>query len=126
MKSAFNFSNIIIFTYIIFFTAIILNCMTTTVACVEPMSLSETVVADQTRTNLLSGKIAALQPSVDSLTKNVNDNASSIKTTMDTITTVLKQKVNDVNKKVGKDITDKNNAPAPITADTDAAIAENT
>jgi hypothetical protein len=38
----------------------------------------------------------------------------------------LKQKVNDVNKKVGKDITDKNNAPAPITSDTDAAIAENT
>jgi hypothetical protein len=34
---------------------------------------------------------------------------------MDTITAVLKQKVNDVNKKVGKDITDKNNAPAPIT-----------
>jgi hypothetical protein len=28
---------------------------------------------------------------------------------------VLKQKVNDVNKKVGKDITDKNNEPAPIT-----------
>ena len=126
MKSAFNFSNIIIFTYIIFFTAIILNCMTTTVACVEPMSLSETVSADQSRTNLLSVKVAALQPSVDSFTKNVNDNASSIKTTMDTITTVLKQKVNDVNKKVGKDITDKNNAPAPITADTDAAIAENT
>ena len=115
MKPAFNFSNIIIGTYIIFFTAIILNCMTTTVACVEPMSLSETVSADQSRTNLLSGKVAALQPSVDSLTKNVNDNASSIKTTMDTITTVLKQKVNDVNKKVGKDITDKNNAPAPIT-----------
>ena len=126
MKPAFNFSNIIIGTYIIFFTAIILNCMTTTVACVEPMSLSETVSADQTRTNLLSGKVAALQPSVDSLTKNVNDNASSTKTTMDTITTVLKQKVNDVNKKVGKDITDKNNAPAPITSDTDAVIAENT
>jgi len=126
MKPAFNFSNIIIFTYIIFFTAIILNCMTTAVACVEPMSLSETVSADQSRTNLLSGKVAALQPTVDSFTKNVNDNASSIKTTMDTITTVLKQKVNDVNKKVGKDITDKNNAPAPITADTDAAIAENT
>ena len=125
MKPAFNFSNIIIFTYIIFFTAIILKGIITT-AYIEPMSLSETVSADQSRTNLLSGKVAALQPSVDSLSKNVNDNASNIKTTMDTITTVLKQKVNDVNKKVGKDITDKNNAPAPITADTDAAIAENT
>ena len=115
MKFTFNFSNIIIFTYIIFFTAIILNYITTTTMYVEPMSLSETVDADQLRTNLLSGKVAALQPTVDGLSKNVNDNASSIKTTMDTITAVLKQKVNDVNKKVGKDITDKNNAPAPIT-----------
>ena len=115
MKFAFNFSNIIIFIYIIFFTAIILNYITTTTVYVEPMSLSETVDADQLRTSLLSGKVAALQPSVDSFTKNVNDNASNIKTTMDTITTVLKQKVNDVNKKVGKDITDKDNAPPPIT-----------
>lgn len=121
MKPALNFSNIIIFTYIIFFTAIILNYIitttttTTTNIYVEPMSLSETVDADQLRTSLLSGKVEALQPSVDSLTKNVNDNASSIKTTMDTITTILKQKVNDVNKKVGKDITDKDNAPPPIT-----------
>lgn len=116
MKFTFNFSNIIIFTYIIFFTAIILNYVTTTTTTmyVEPMSLSETVDTDQLRTSLLSGKVEALQPSVDSLTKNVNDNASSIKTTMDTITTILKQKVNDVNKKVGKDITDKDNAPPPL------------
>lgn len=117
MKFAFNFSSIIIFIYIIFFTAIILNYITTTTTTVyvEPMSLSETVDADQLRTSLLSGKVAALQPTVDGLSKNVNDNASNIKTTMDTITAVLKQKVNDVNKKVGKDITDKNNAPPPIT-----------
>lgn len=114
MKFTFNFSNIIIFTYIIFFTAIILNFIITR-GYVEGMSLSETVDTDQLRTSLLSGKVEALQPSVDSLTKNVNDNASSIKTTMDTITTILKQKVNDVNKKVGKDITDKDNAPPPIT-----------
>ena len=117
MKFAFNFSNIIIFIYIIFFTSIILNYITTstTYVDVEPMSLSETVDTDKLRTSLLSGKVAALQPSVDGLSKNVNDNASSIKTTMDTITTILKQKVNDVNKKVGKDITDKDNAPPPIT-----------
>ena len=119
MKPALIFSNIIIFTYIIFFTAIILNYITTTTTTtavyVEPMSLSETVSADQLRTNTLSGRVAALQPNVDLLSKNVNDNASNTKTTMDTITTVLKHKVNDVNKKVGKDITDKNNAPAPIT-----------
>ena len=114
MKSAFNFSTMIIFIYIIFFSAIILKGIVIT-EYVEGMSLSETVSADQLRTNLLSGKVAALQPTVDSLSKNVNDNASNIKTTMDTITAVLKQKVNDVNKKVGKDITDKNNAPAPIT-----------
>jgi hypothetical protein len=114
MKIAFNFSNIIILLYIIFFTTIILNCITTA-GYVEGMSLNETVSADQLKTGLLSGKVAALQPTVDSLSKNVNDNASSIKTTMDTITTVLKQKVNDVNKKVGKDITDKNNAPPAIT-----------
>ena len=115
MKYALNFSKIIIFIYIIFFTAIILKGIITTEYVVEGMSLSETVSADQLRTNLLSGKVAALQPTVDSFSKNVNDNASNIKTTMDTITTVLKRKVNDVNKKVGKDITDKNNAPAPIT-----------
>ena len=114
MKFAFNFSNIIIFIYIIFFTAIILKSIVTT-EYVEAMSLSETVTADQSRTNTLSGRVAALQPTVDSLSKNVNDNTSNIKTTTDTITTVLKQKVNDVNKKVGKDITDKNNEPAPIT-----------
>ena len=115
MKSYLGFSNIIIFIYIIFFTAIILKGIITTEYVVEGMSLSETVSADQLRTNLLSGKVAALQPNVDSLSKNVNDDASNIKTTMDTITTVLKQKVNDVNKKVGKDITDKNNAPPQIT-----------
>ena len=114
MKSAFNFSTMIIFIYIIFFSAIILKGIVIT-EYVEGMSLSETVSADQLRTNLLSGKVAALQPTVDSFSKNVNDNASNIKTTMDTITAVLKQKVNDVNKKVGKDITDKNNKPAPIT-----------
>lgn len=114
MKSAFNFSKIIIFIYITFFTAIILKGIVAT-EHVEGMSLSETVSADQSRTNLLSGKVASLQPIVDSFSKNVNDNASNIKTTMDTITAVLKQKVNDVNKKVGKDITDKNNKPAPIT-----------
>uniref|UniRef100_A0A6C0F050 Uncharacterized protein n=1 Tax=viral metagenome TaxID=1070528 RepID=A0A6C0F050_9ZZZZ len=114
MKSAFNFSKIIIFIYIIFFTAIILKDTITT-EYVEGMSLSETVSADQLRTNLLSEKVAALQPTVDSFSKNVNDNASNIKKTMDTITAVLKQKVNDVNKKVGKDITDENNEPAPIT-----------
>jgi hypothetical protein len=114
MKSALNFSKIIIFIYIIFFSAIILKGIVAT-EYVEGMSLSETVSADQLRTNLLSGKVAALQPTVDSFSKNVNDNASNIKTTMDTITAVLKQKVNDVNKKVGKDITDKNNEPAPIT-----------
>ena len=114
MKPALIFSNIIIFIYIVFFTAIILKGIVTT-EYVEGMSLNETVSADQLRTNTLSGRVAALQPTVDSLSKNVNDNTSNIKTTMDTITTVLKQKVNDVNKKVGRDITDKNNAPAPIT-----------
>lgn len=115
MTPALNFSNIIILIYIIFFTSIILKGIITTENVIEGMSLGEKVNADQLRTNLLSGKVAALQPNLDSLSKNVNDNASNIKTTMDTITTVLKQKVNDVNKKVGKDITDKNNAPAPIT-----------
>jgi hypothetical protein len=52
---------------------------------------------------------------VDGASKDVGDNASSIKTNMDVITSILKQKVNDVNKKVGKDITDKSNAPPPVT-----------
>jgi hypothetical protein len=102
--------------YILFFTAIIFKDLaTTTETYIEPMSLSETVDADKLRTSLLSGKVKAFQPTFDEFSQNVNDNTSNIKTTMDTITTVLKQKVNNVNQRVGKDITDKDNAPAPIT-----------
>lgn len=116
MKHYLYFSNIVIFMYILFFTAIILkNLVTTTEPYTEPMSLRETVDADKLRTSLLSGKVTAFQPTFDQLSQNVNDNTSNIKTTMDTITTVLKQKVNNVNQRVGKDITDKDNAPAPIT-----------
>jgi hypothetical protein len=52
---------------------------------------------------------------VDKMSTDVGNNTTGIKTNTDIITTVLKQKVNDVNKKVGKDITDKSNTPAPIT-----------
>jgi LPS O-antigen subunit length determinant protein (WzzB/FepE family) len=116
MKHYLHFSNIIIFMYILFFTAIIFKHLaTTTETYIEPMSLNETVDADKLRTSLLSGKVKAFQPKFDEFSQNVNDNTSNIKTTMDTITTVLKQKVNNVNQRVGKDITDKDNAPAPIT-----------
>lgn len=82
---------------------------------VETMSLSDTANGDSSKTDLLAAKVSALQPMVDGISKNVGDNATSIKANMDLITTVLKQKVNDVNKKVGKDITDKSNAPPPVT-----------
>jgi transglutaminase/protease-like cytokinesis protein 3 len=82
---------------------------------IESMSLSETANADSSKTDMLAAKVNALQPMVDNTSKDVGDNATSIKANMDLITTVLKQKVNDVNKKVGKDITDKNNAPPPVT-----------
>jgi len=107
-------SNMVIFGYIIFFGGIILKYIlfpSSAASFVESMSLSETADADSLRTDVLSGKVNTLQPIVDSTSKNVNDNATNIKSTMDTITTVLKQKVNDVNKKIGKDITDKGNVP---------------
>ena len=79
------------------------------------MSLSETANADSVKTDMLAAKVGSLTPMVDNMSTDVGNNTTGIKTTTDTITTVLKQKVNDVNKKVGKDITDKSNAPAPIT-----------
>jgi hypothetical protein len=78
-------------------------------------SLSDAANADSLKTDMLSAKVDALQPMVDKVSANVGDNAASIKTNMDTITSILKEKVNNVNKKVGKDITDKNNAPPPVT-----------
>jgi hypothetical protein len=63
----------------------------------------------------LAAKVGALQPLVDKTSKDVDTNATGIKANMDAITSILKQKVNNVNKKVGKDITDKSNAPPPVT-----------
>ena len=82
---------------------------------IETMSLSDTVNADSAKTDMLAAKVGALQPTVDKISKDVGDNATNIKANMDVITSILKQKVNDVNKKVGKDITDKSNAPPPVT-----------
>ena len=82
---------------------------------IETMSLSETANADSIKTDMLAAKVGALQPMVDKTSKDVDTNATGIKANMDAITNILKQKVNDVNKKVGKDITDKNNAPPPVT-----------
>jgi hypothetical protein len=82
---------------------------------IETMSLSETASADSVKTDMLATKVGALQPMVDNMSTNVDANATGTKTNMDAITSILKQKVNDVNKKVGKDITDKNNAPPPVT-----------
>jgi hypothetical protein len=64
---------------------------------------------------MLAAKVDALQPTVDKMSKDVDSNTTGIKMNMDVITSILKQKVNDVNKKVGKDITDKSNAPPPVT-----------
>lgn len=82
---------------------------------IESMSLSETANGDSVKTDMLAAKVGALQPTVDKVSKDVDANTKGIKTNMDVITSILKQKVNDVNKKVGKDITDKNNAPPPVT-----------
>ena len=81
----------------------------------ENMTTSDTANADSVKTDMLSAKVGALQPMVDKVSADVGDNAASIKTNMDAITSILKEKVNNVNKKVGKDITDKNNAPPPVT-----------
>jgi hypothetical protein len=82
---------------------------------IETMSLSETANADSVKTDMLAAKVVALQPMVDKTSKDVDVNTTGIKANMDAITSILKQKVNNVNKKVGKDITDKSNAPPPVT-----------
>jgi hypothetical protein len=105
--------NLVVFGFILFFIYMI--CCSILPTEIEAMSLSETANEDSAKTDLLIAKATALQPLIDNTSKSVNDNATSIKANMDLITSVLKQKVNDVNKKVGKDITDKNNAPPPVT-----------
>ena len=99
--------------FILFFIFIIVFSILS--SDIETMSLSETANADSVKTDMLAAKVGSLTPMVDNMSTDVGNNTTGIKTTTDTITTVLKQKVNDVNKKVGKDITDKSNAPAPIT-----------
>ena len=114
--------DIVIIGYILFFGFIICysflsNNSINSFSFIENMStsLSDAANADSLKTDMLSEKVDALQPMVDKVSANVGDNAASIKTNMDTITSILKEKVNNVNKKVGKDITDKNNAPPPVT-----------
>lgn len=114
--------DIVIIGYILFFGCIICysflsNNSINSFSFIENMStsLSDAANADSLKTDMLSEKVDALQPMVDKVSANVGDNAASIKTNMDTITSILKEKVNNVNKKVGKDITDKNNAPPPVT-----------
>lgn len=107
--------NLVVVVFILFFICIICYSLFINGVEVETMSLSDTANGDSAKTNLLAAKVSALQPMVDGISKNVGDNATSIKANMDLITTVLKQKVNNVNKKIGKDITDKSNAPPPVT-----------
>ena len=106
--------NLVVFGFILFFLCIICYSILSS-NDIETMSVSETASADSIKTDMLTAKVAALQPVVDKTSKDVGDNATSIKANMDVITSILKQKVNDVNKKVGKDITDKSNAPPPVT-----------
>ena len=105
--------NLVVIGFILFFIFIIVFSLLS--SDIETMSLSETANADSVKTDMLAAKVGSLTPMVDNMSTDVGNNTTGIKTTTDTITTVLKQKVNDVNKKVGKDITDKSNAPAPIT-----------
>jgi hypothetical protein len=107
--------NLVVFGFIIFFICIICYSILLLSNDVETMSLSETANADSVKTDMLSAKVGALQPTVDKISKDVDSNTTGIKANMDVITSILKQKVNDVNKKVGKDITDKSNAPPPVT-----------
>lgn len=112
--------NLVIIGYILFFGCIICysilsNNSFNSFSIMENMSLTDAANADSVKTDMLSAKVDALQPMVDKVSADVGTNAASIKTNMDTITSVLKEKVNNVNKKVGKDITDKNNAPSPVT-----------
>lgn len=109
--------NLVIIGYILFFGCIICYSVLSnnSFSIMENMTTSDMANADSVKTDMLSAKVGALQPMVDKASADVGDNAASIKTNMDAITSILKEKVNNVNKKVGKDITDKNNAPPPVT-----------
>jgi outer membrane murein-binding lipoprotein Lpp len=105
--------NLVVIGFILFFIFIIVFSLLS--SDIETMSLSETANADSAKTDMLAARVDTLTPMVDKMSTDVGNNTTGIKTNTDIITTVLKQKVNDVNKKVGKDITDKSNTPAPIT-----------
>lgn len=109
--------NLVIIGYILFFGCIICYSVLSnnSFSIMENMTTSDMANADSVKTDMLSAKVGALQPMVDKASADVGDNAASIKMNMDAITSILKEKVNNVNKKVGKDITDKNNAPPPVT-----------
>ena len=114
--------NLVVIGYILFFGCIICYSFLSnnslsfnSFSFMETMTTSEAANADSVKTDMLAAKVNALQPMVDKVSANVGDNTTNIKTNMDMITSVLKEKVNNVNKKVGKDITDKNNAPPPVT-----------
>ena len=111
--------NLVVVGYILFFGYIIcysfLSNQSNSFSIMENMTTSDAANADSVKTDMLSAKVDALQPMVDKVSADIGNNAASIKTNMDTITSILKEKVNNVNKKVGKDITDKNNAPPPVT-----------
>ena len=114
--------NLVVIGYILFFGCIICYSFLSnksfsfnSFSIMENMTTSDAANADSVKTDMLSAKVGALQPMVDKVSADVGNNAASIKTNMDTITSILKEKVNNVNKKVGKDITDKTNAPPPVT-----------
>ena len=106
--------NLVVLGFILFFICMIC-CSVLSSNDIETMSLSETASADSAKTDTLDAKVGALQPMGDKMSNNVDTNTTGIKTNTDTITNILKQKVNNVNKKVGKDITDTSNAPPPVT-----------
>lgn len=109
--------NLVVVGYILFFGCIICYSVLSnnSFSIMENMTTSDAANADNVKTDMLYAKVGALQPMVDKVSADVGNNAASIKMNMDTITSILKEKVNNVNKKVGKDITDKNNAPPPVT-----------
>jgi multidrug efflux pump subunit AcrB len=115
--------NIVVIGYILFFGCIIcfsflstqMPQMQSSSSFIETMSLADAANADSAKTDMLAAKVNAFQPMFDNVTNAIGDNTTNIKTSVDTITTIVKQRVNNVNKKVGKDITDKNNAPPPVT-----------
>jgi hypothetical protein len=101
----------VIMFFICFFIYIIGNSFSYS-AIKEGFSVTDALVdATMQKTATLNNRVNALEPVVISTSDDVTDTDKSISANTNAITTIIKQRVDKLNKKLGKDVTDPANVP---------------